>query len=915
MVLADSFYYQPVQIDTINTRVNADLFAKEGDANGRGMVVQITENGMIKDTTGITLRLQWSHISVGTSGFTDFEVVDATKGLYKLIYPTSMLHRGRVEAFIRITDNGILSGTRNLLITVERMVGSDETIEASDDFSALQTALIQLDAWNVTIGGKVDTWEADMEATKQVYIDTLTAAEAAYPQELVSLKGQLAEVDSRVDLLNRGLGETFATLVALQTAYPTGDTKDHIVAASGHRYYWSGSAWADGGAYQAVEVMNRSITPQKTSFIINGKNLFDKSKATVGYRIDASGILIVDAVFNLSDYTSVSPVTNYYRNGSPFILGFYDANKNFLSAVTTLAFTTPVNCYYIRTVLLPGQMDALQIEVGTTGTAYEAYKEFLSSSYIKALILSDIATENGNLKTLLDGFTASIGSLNANDIAFNTALNTVLKLVNLYNKATKNNNYYVSSTTGLLVSYADFYTSDYIQVSANLNYTLSRAWYIAYYDTNKVFISGANLSPQGQRTITTPANCAHMRFTYWTLTAADHDAIMANAGSTLLSYIPYDYYTYSGNVFDAVNNKKLSDTITKYETNFGNLTPTLSLNLPATIYGIVGKELNIYFDNIMEFDYKKYDFDVTCAIGKHQSERWTCVPSTAGTYPLTIDVYSNNLKLTTKTINIIVKATAVGNAVNKKLLIIGDSTTDNGTNGAGAVTAELLNLFGSDVMDLTLLGTRGVAPNIHEGRSGWNALNYTTLASSGGVTNAFYNGGFDFSYYMTQQGYTDVDYVTINLGINDMFAFTTDATANAEITNVLARYQTMIDSIRAYNATVKIVVALTIPPSYNQDSFAHEYGNGQTRWRYKRNNQLWVRALISQFSGKEGQYIYLLPINTNIDTINNMNTETVAINSRNSATTVRQSNGVHPNTSGYNQIADVYYYFLKSFEA
>ena len=196
MVLADSFYYQPVQIDTINTRVNADLFAKEGDANGRGMVVQITENGIIKDTTGITLRLQWSHISVGVSGFTEFEVVDATKGLYKLVYPTSMLHRGRVEAFIRITDNGILSGTRNLMITVERMVGSDETIEASDDFSALQAALIQLDAWNVTIGGKVGTWEADMEATKQLYIDTLAATEAAYPQELVSLKSELAQTES-----------------------------------------------------------------------------------------------------------------------------------------------------------------------------------------------------------------------------------------------------------------------------------------------------------------------------------------------------------------------------------------------------------------------------------------------------------------------------------------------------------------------------------------------------------------------------------------------------------------------------------------------------------------------------------------------------------------------------------------------
>ena len=244
MVLADSFYYQPVQIDTINTCVNTDLFAKEGDTNGRGMVVQITENGIIKDTTGITLRLQWSHISVGTSGFTEFEVVDATKGLYKLQYPTSMLHRGKVEAFIRITDNGRLSGTRNLLITVERMVGSDEAIAAADDYTALQTALTRLSVWEGTISGKVDTWEADMEATKQLYIDTLNDAEGTisgkvdtweadmeatkqlyidtlndaegtYSQELVALQGQLAETVEDVELahskIKRNNENTFGT--------------------------------------------------------------------------------------------------------------------------------------------------------------------------------------------------------------------------------------------------------------------------------------------------------------------------------------------------------------------------------------------------------------------------------------------------------------------------------------------------------------------------------------------------------------------------------------------------------------------------------------------------------------------------------------------------------------------------------
>ena len=37
-ILSDEFYYQPLRIDKINTRVYADLLAKEGDANGRGLL-------------------------------------------------------------------------------------------------------------------------------------------------------------------------------------------------------------------------------------------------------------------------------------------------------------------------------------------------------------------------------------------------------------------------------------------------------------------------------------------------------------------------------------------------------------------------------------------------------------------------------------------------------------------------------------------------------------------------------------------------------------------------------------------------------------------------------------------------------------------------------------------------------------
>ena len=143
-ILSDEFYYQSIRIDTINTRVFADLVAKEGDANGRGLLVTLTENGLMKDTTGITLILKWEHTSVGNQGLDNFEAVDLSKGLYKITYPTEMLNRGKVRAFIQIIDGGKLAGTRNIEITVDRGVGDDTAIASSDSFTALAQALIDV---------------------------------------------------------------------------------------------------------------------------------------------------------------------------------------------------------------------------------------------------------------------------------------------------------------------------------------------------------------------------------------------------------------------------------------------------------------------------------------------------------------------------------------------------------------------------------------------------------------------------------------------------------------------------------------------------------------------------------------------------------------------------------------------------
>jgi len=263
-ILSNNFYYQPLKIDSINTKVYGDFIAKEGDANGRGLLVTLTENGLQKDTTGITLNLKWAHTTVsGLQNLDPFEAVDLTKGLYKITYPTDMLRKGKVDAFIQIIDSGKLIGSRNIKINVEATVGDDTAIESSNEFRALASALVEVQGWNA----RIDAVEAD-------FIQRANDMEATYPQELVSLTSQLAEAATKAELdetnvsVNLKADKTYvdtkiatvvsgspkgvyATLSALQSAYPSGNTNIYVVSADGNWYYWSGTTWASGGVYQS----------------------------------------------------------------------------------------------------------------------------------------------------------------------------------------------------------------------------------------------------------------------------------------------------------------------------------------------------------------------------------------------------------------------------------------------------------------------------------------------------------------------------------------------------------------------------------------------------------------------------------------------------------------------------------------
>ncbi len=180
--------------------------------------------------------------------------------------------------------------------------------------------------------------------------------------------------------------------------------------------------------------------------------------------------------------------------------------------------------------------------------------------------------------------------------------------------------------------------------------------------------------------------------------------------------------------------------------------------------------------------------------------------------------------------------------------------------------------------------------------------------------NPFWNAAtskLDFANYLSYNSLATPDYVFIQLGVNDVFGLTSDQAVVDFTVTAFAQLDSIIAAIKAAMPSAKIAVAAS-PVGANQDAFGTSYACGQTAWRYRRNLVTYNKQLYAHYAGKEAQSIYVLGSGVGVDTENNFPTATQKINAHNAATISAQSNGVHPDTSGYNQISDGWFPFMKA---
>lgn len=247
-------------------------------------------------------------------------------------------------------------------------------------------------------------------------------------------------------------------------------------------------------------------------------------------------------------------------------------------------------------------------------------------------------------------------------------------------------------------------------------------------------------------------------------------------------------------------------------------------SIPMDImYFSTGIPEKLYYNNILAIDTDRLSCITSCnRQDSHDNDGITITPISAfsnTSNAVRIEQFDNDLNLVYKPqpSGLVIKEL---NLKDCSALVIGDSTVGSW----GTMTQAMLDFFAENGKTLTLLGTRGQSDlNRHEGRGGWSAKAYCTEETHGDYTNPFLNNGeFDFSYYMTQQGYSTPDFVGIQLGINDVSNTDIDDFKTVS-EQALAYEKQMIDSILAYDSNIKIIINPPTTPNLDSSKLSMYY--------------------------------------------------------------------------------------------
>ena len=330
---------------------------------------------------------------------------------------------------------------------------------------------------------------------------------------------------------------------------------------------------------------------------------------------------------------------------------------------------------------------------------------------------------------------------------------------------------------------------------------------------------------------------------------------------------------------------------------------------------VVGDKFQLFYRGVVQaVNPYNYHIRILCSKGNTLPRYYDWTPSTkdVGSYELKLQVLDNNGNLLGEDTTTLVVKQAAAPTKQLNVLCMGDSLTANGIWPAEAyrrLTATDGTPIGNGFSGINFIGTQkktvGSATVGYEGTGGWTWEHYL------GSKSPFYDsesGTISFRKYCERNGYSGIDVLCIMLTWNNQ-NIASNTYFNLEGGH-FADARALIDLLHSEypNAQVRLM-GLQIPcqqggmgTNYSaSNNYSDAYGMLVTAMHY--NAALEDLSQLAQYR----DFVQYVDVAGQFDTDYNMPTQKLPANNRTETTEIVGSNGLHPTTAGYYQIADAIY--------
>lgn len=330
-------------------------------------------------------------------------------------------------------DNYIFPSDRSTIISIEQGATVYDLKDLIPNYDVSMTLTDILNKLDVKDGQVVDL---------QNKMNTIYSKALSDNAEIIEARGGKSTLDTRLDEIetkesedykslndkiinfqNYGIKGVLASLSEIQSKYPTGSTSIFVANDTKHWYFWNGSAWADGGAFNSYALGQNEVISSNLDLrsIKLDFDLVENHDATLKAKyIDNSNGNAVDfgntdtSNYTATDFIPIPLGTSIIEHGygiagvGPSGWALYDANKTYISGSFRSIIAIPDNARYVRFTNYDPTLSRTANKVRFISFSREQSKNSTLFSKTKTLVFDnvgkyvDVINQNGVVTTFAD---------------------------------------------------------------------------------------------------------------------------------------------------------------------------------------------------------------------------------------------------------------------------------------------------------------------------------------------------------------------------------------------------------------------------------------------------------------------------------------------------------------------------------